>query len=77
MVGEAGSFVFTGALWLGCGEVVTERCRKWEFAHSMRRLVEEQCPQAERIRVVLADLSTHTAAAFYESCSAEVAWKLA
>jgi hypothetical protein len=43
----------------------------------MRRLVEEQCPQAERIRVVLANLSTHTAAAFYESCSAEVAWKLA
>jgi hypothetical protein len=57
--------------------VVTERRRKQEFAHSMRRLAEEVYPQAEKIRVVLDNLSTHTAAAFYESFSAEVARKLA
>ena len=32
--------------------VVTERRRKREFAHSMRRLAEEVYPQAEKIRVV-------------------------
>ena len=47
--------------------VVTERRRKQEFALAMRRLAEEHYPQAERIRVVLDNLSTHTAAAFYEN----------
>lgn len=41
--------------------VVTERRRKQEFAHSMRRLAEEHYPQAHKIRVVLDNLSTHTA----------------
>jgi hypothetical protein len=57
--------------------MVTERRRKQEFAHSMRRMVEELYPHAEKIRVVLDNLSTHTAAAFYESFSAENARKLA
>ncbi len=58
--------------------VVTERRRKQEFASAMRRLAEEHYPQAEKIRVVLDNLSTHTAAAFYESFPAEeVARKLA
>ena len=56
---------------------VTERRRKREFAHWMRRLVEEHYPQAEKIRVVLDNLSTHTAAAFYENFSAELARNLA
>jgi DDE superfamily endonuclease len=56
---------------------VTERRRKREFAHRMRRLAEEVYPQAQKIRVVLDNLSTHTAAAFYESFSAEVARDLA
>ncbi len=43
----------------------------------MRRLVEEHYPQAEKIRVVLDNLSTHSGAAFYENFSAEVARKLA
>ncbi len=57
--------------------MVTERRRKQEFADSMRHLAEEVYPHAEKIRVVLDNLSTHTAAAFYESFSAEVARKLA
>lgn len=56
---------------------VTERRRKQEFAHSMRRLAEEDYPHAEKIRVVLDNLSTHTGAAFYENFSAEVARELA
>jgi hypothetical protein len=57
--------------------VVTERRRKQEFALAMRRLAEEHYPQAEKIQVVLDNLSTHTGAAFYESFSAELARKLA
>ena len=56
---------------------VTERRRKKEFAHWMRRLAEEHYPQAEKIRVVLDNLSTHSGAAFYENFSAELARKLA
>jgi len=57
--------------------VVTERRRKREFAHSMRRLAEEHYPQAQKIRVVLDNLSTHTATAFYENFPAEQARRLA
>jgi hypothetical protein len=57
--------------------VVTERRRKREFALAMRRLAEEQYPNAEKIRVVMDNLSTHSGAAFYENFSAEDARKLA
>ena len=57
--------------------VVTERRRKQEFALAMRRLAQERYPQAEKIRVVLDNLSTHSGAAFYESFPVEVARKLA
>jgi hypothetical protein len=57
--------------------VVTEHRRKQEFALAMRHLVEEHYPQAEKMRVMLDNLSTHTAAAFYESFPAEVARDLA
>lgn len=56
---------------------VTERRRKQEFADSMQHLAEEVYPEAEKIRVVLDNLSTHTAAAFYESFSVEQARRLA
>jgi hypothetical protein len=56
---------------------VTERRRKKELAHRMRLLAEEHYPQAEKIRVVLDNLSTHSGAAFYENFSAEVARELA
>jgi transposase len=57
--------------------VVTERRRKQEFALAMRRLEQERYLQAEKIRVVLDNLSTHSGAAFYESFPVEVARKLA
>ena len=57
--------------------MVTERRRKKEFAHRIRRLAQEHYPQAQKIRVVMDNLSTHTASAFYESFQAEVARRLA
>ncbi len=56
---------------------VTERRRKREFAEEVRRLAEEDYPQAESIRLVLDNLSTHTASAFYEAFPAEQARLLA
>ncbi|MDP9437480.1 MAG: transposase, partial [Actinomycetota bacterium] len=50
---------------------VTERRRKQEFAEQMRRIAEEDYPEAERIRVVLDNLSTHAASAFYEAFAPE------
>jgi hypothetical protein len=56
---------------------VTERRRGREFAETVRRLAEEVYPEAEKIRLVVDNLSTHTAAAFYESFPAERARRLA
>ena len=56
---------------------ITERRRGVEFAHLMEHLVDDLYPQAEKIRVVLDNLSTHTGAAFYEAFPAEKARTLA
>jgi hypothetical protein len=56
---------------------VTERRRKQEFAREVRRIAEEDYPDAEQIRLVLDNLSTHTAAAFYEAFAPVVARRLA
>ncbi len=45
---------------------VTPRRTKREFAHCMRELVDVHFPEAEKIRVVLDNLSTHTPGALYE-----------
>jgi hypothetical protein len=46
---------------------VTERRTKFDFAQQMRALVDRHFPDAERIRVVLDNLNTHTPAALYEA----------
>jgi hypothetical protein len=46
---------------------VTEHRAKPDFAHQMRDLVDRHFPDAERIRVVLDNLNTHTPAALYEA----------
>jgi hypothetical protein len=56
---------------------ITERRRGVEFAHLMENLADDRYPQAEKIRVVLDNLSTHTGAAFYEAFPAEKARTLA
>jgi transposase len=48
---------------------VTQRRTSQDFAHCMRELSDVHYPQAERIRVVLDNLSTHSAAALYETFS--------
>jgi hypothetical protein len=51
---------------------VSERRRSVEFAHLMHHLLaEELYPDAEKIRLVCDNLSTHSSAAFYEAFSPE------
>ena len=49
---------------------VTQRRTKQDFAHCMQWLVDEAYPEAECIRVVLDNLSTHTIAALYDTFKA-------
>jgi transposase len=46
---------------------VTDRRTKHDFALQMRALVDRHFPDAERIRVVLDNLNSHTPAALYEA----------
>lgn len=46
---------------------ITERRTAVDFAFAMRRLVEEHYPQAEKVRVVLDNLNTHTPASLYKA----------
>jgi transposase len=46
---------------------VTDRRANADFAHCMRELVDEHYPDAQRIRLVLDNLSTHSAGALYET----------
>ena len=55
---------------------VTEHRKSEDFAHQMRALVDECFPEAEVIRVVLDNLSTHTPAALYQTFPAEEARRL-
>jgi hypothetical protein len=56
---------------------VTEHRTKADFARCMQRLVDEFYPQADRIRVVLDNLSTHTKAALYDTFPPVEAHRLA
>src|SRR3982750_1371898 len=55
---------------------VTQQRTALDFARCMRELVEVAHPQAERVRVVLDNLSTHTPGALYEAFPAEEAHRL-
>lgn len=55
---------------------VFDQRRKREFALHLKRVAEE-FPKAEKIRLVLDNLNTHNASAFYEVFPAEVAFALA
>jgi transposase len=46
---------------------VTDQRTSYQFAHQMKELVDRHYPQAECIRIVLDNLSTHTAAALYDT----------
>lgn len=55
---------------------VTARRTKQDFAVCMREMVETYWPQAQKIRVVLDNLNTHTPAALYERYPPERARRL-
>ena len=55
---------------------VTDHRTKPDFAECMKDLVEIHIPQAEKIRVVLVNLNTHSPAAFYEAFPPEQARQL-
>ncbi len=55
---------------------VTDRRASGDFAECMRDLVDAHYPKADLIRVVLDNLSTHTAAALYETFAPEEARRI-
>jgi hypothetical protein len=56
---------------------VSARRQKIDFAEQMRQLVDIHFPMAEKIRVVLDNLNTHTFAALYTAFSPDEARRLA
>jgi DDE superfamily endonuclease len=65
--GTANLFLVTQPLGAWRHVDVTDRRTKHDFAHQMRDLVDRHFPDADRIRVVLDNLNTHTPAALYEA----------
>ena len=74
--GTANLFVFLDAHRSWREVKVTDQRTAADFAHCMRDLAEIHYPQAERIRVVMDNLSTHTAGALYETFPAPDAHRL-
>ena len=74
--GTANLFVFLDANRPWRKVKVTERRTAQDFAICMRELADLHYPKAERIRVVLDNLSTHTAGALYQTFPAEEARRI-
>jgi len=74
--GTANLFVFLDAHRSWREVKVTDRRTAADFAHCMRELVDTHYPDAQRIRVVLDNLSTHSAGALYETFPAPEAHRV-
>ena len=74
--GTVNLFVFLDAHRPWRKVTVTDRRTAKDFAVCMRELVDVDFPQAERIRVVMDNLSTHTSGALYEAFPASEAHRL-
>jgi transposase len=74
--GTANVFMFVDAHRSWRHAKVTDRRACGDFAECMRDLVDTHYPKAERIRVVLDNLSTHTASALYETFEATEARRI-
>lgn len=74
--GTANLFVFLDAHKPWRHVKVTDHRESADFAECMRDLVDVHYPQAQRIRVVLDNLSTHTEAAIYRTFRAEEARRI-
>jgi transposase len=71
--GTANLFVFLDAKRPWRKVKVTERRTAEDFATCMRELTDVHYPKAERVRVVLDNLSTHSAGALYQTFPADEA----
>lgn len=74
--GTANLFVFIDAHRAWRRVKVTDRRAAADFAQCMRDLVDLHYPDAERIRVVMDNLSTHTPAALYQTLPAPEARRI-
>lgn len=74
--GTANVFMFVDAHRSWRHAKVTDRRACGDFAECMRDLVDIHYPRAERIRVVLDNLSTHTPSALYEAFAPEEARRI-
>jgi hypothetical protein len=74
--GTANLFVFLDAHKSWRHVQVTDHRKAGDFAACMRDLVDTHYPNAERIRVVLDNLSTHTPGALYETFPAPEAHRI-
>lgn len=74
--GVCNLFVLSDPFRGGCRVEATAQRTKQDFARCMKRLVDEGYPHAERIRVVLDNLNTHTEAALYEAFPPEEACRI-
>lgn len=75
--GTANLFVFCEPLAGWRRVEVTERRTRVDWAHQVRRLLDCDYPQAERVRLVLDNLNTHNAASLYEAFEPDEARRLA
>jgi transposase len=74
--GTANLFVFLDAHKSWRHVKVTDHRTAKDFAGCMRDLVDTHYPKADRVRVVLDNLSTHTAGALYETFAAPEAHRI-
>ena len=74
--GTANLFVFVDAHRPWRNVKVTDQRTAADFAQCMREISDIHCPEAEQIRVVLDNLSTHSAASLYASFPAAEARRI-
>jgi hypothetical protein len=74
--GTANLFIFLDAHQPWCAVKVTDRRTSRDFAACMRDLVDTYYPEATKIRVVLDNLSTHSASALYQAFPADEARRI-
>ncbi len=55
---------------------VCERRTKLDWAFFLRRVINEEYPDADKIVLVMDNLNTHSPASFYEAFEPEEAWRL-
>lgn len=76
---RGGSVTLFGALDFKGGRrllQVSARRAKEDFAHFVKKVVDELCAGAERVRLVLDNLSTHSLGALYDTFGADEARRL-